>query len=321
MANRSGEFDFTPFWRSISGVRAPRLAGGTGCLWIVLGVFLLVTLGRSFVLVGAGERAVIFNRFTGTQQYQLGEGLHLLLPWVQSPIIYDVKTQTYTMHATQNESGHNGEEGNDALTALTSDGLPVSLDLSVLFHVDPAGVWRLHREIGPGYVEKIVRPQARSYVRMAVAQYTVVDVYGGRRAKLIDEINARLRDLFARNYLVLDEVLVRNVLFSSEFQQAIEQKQVALQEVQRMKFVLDQADKERRRKIIEAEGEAASIRMKAAALAQNPQLVEYEYVQRLPANVQTVVTDGRTIVNVGEAARANTAAKAAAADEPQPQQP
>jgi hypothetical protein len=96
---------------------------------------------------------------------------------------------------------------------------------------------------------------------------------------------------------------------------------VALQEVQRMKFVLDQADKERRRKIIEAEGEAASIRMKAAALAQNPQLVEYEYVQRLPANVQTVVTDGRTIVNVGEPSRTSTAAKAAAADEPQPQQP
>jgi prohibitin 2 len=319
MANRSGDFDFTPFWRSVTGARVPRFAGGTGCLWAVFAVFILVTLGRSFVLVGAGERAVIFNRFTGTQPFQWGEGLHLVLPWVQIPTKYDVKTQTYTMHANQAETGHNGGEGNDAMTALTADGLPVLLDLSVLFHVDPDNVWKLHREIGPGYVEKIVRPQARSYVRMTVAQYPVIDVYGGRRAKIIEEINTRLRDLFARSYLVLDEVLLRNVQFSNEFQQAIEQKQVAQQEVQRMKFVLDQADKERRRKIIEAEGEAASIRLKAAALAQNPQLVEYEYVQRLPDNVQTIVTDGRAIVNVGEAARANTAAKAAAAEQ-QPQQ-
>ena len=108
---------------------------------------------------------------------------------------------------------------------------------------------------------------------MIVARYTVVDVYGGRRGLIIDEINARLKERFAQSYLVLDEVLLRNVRFSNEFQQAIEQKQVAQQEVQQMKFVLEKADKERRRKIIEAEGEAESIRMKAAALAQNPQLV------------------------------------------------
>jgi prohibitin 2 len=147
---------------------------------------------------------------------------------------------------------------------------------------------------------------------MIVARYTVVDVYGGRRGLIIDEINARLKERFAQNYLVLDEVLLRNVRFSNEFQQAIEQKQVAQQEVQQMKFVLEKADKERRRKIIEAEGEAESIRLKAAALAQNPQLVEYEYVKGLPDNVNTVVTDGRTILNVGGAPVQPGAAAAAA---------
>jgi regulator of protease activity HflC (stomatin/prohibitin superfamily) len=114
----------------------------------------------------------------------------------------------------------------------------------------------------------------------------------------------------ARNYLVLDEALLRNVRFSDEFQQAIEQKQVAQQEVRRMQFVLDQVDKERRRKIIEAEGEAESIRLKAAALSQNPRLVEYEYVKNLPDGVRTVVTDGRTILNLGEATSGPAAAAA-----------
>jgi prohibitin 2 len=313
MARPSNEVDLSALWRSWSAARPPRFgASGVGCLWAVLGLLVLFTLGRSFVLVGSGERAVLFNRFTGTQPDQLGEGLHFVLPWVQLPTIYDVKTHTYTMHASTGESPESGDQGNDAMTALTADGLPVSLDLSILFHVDPGGVWKLHREIGPSYVDKIVRPQARSYIRMIVAQYPVVDVYGGRRARIVDEINTRLKELFARNYLVLDEVLLRNVSFSKEFQQAIEQKQVAQQEVQQMKFVLDKADKERRRKIIEAEGEAESIRMKAAALAQNPQLVEYEYVKRLPDNVNTVVTDGRTILNVGGAPVQPGAAAAAA---------
>jgi prohibitin 2 len=279
-------------------------------LWIPVVLFALFFINQAYVLVGAGERAVIFNRFTGVQHDQLGEGLHLLLPWIQSPTVYDVKTHAYTMAASEAESSHRAGDGNDALQALTADGLPVSLDISVLFHVDPDRVWRLHREIGPLYLEKVVRPQVHAQVRMIVAQYPVIDVYGGRRGAIIAEINGRLKRLFAQNYLVLDEILVRDVRFSAEFQQAIEQKQVAQQEVQRMKFVLDQADKERRRKIIEAEGEAESIRLKAAALARNPQLVEWEYVKNLPRDVRTVITDGRSIVNMGDALKPEVAAGA-----------
>lgn len=264
-------------------------------MWLLLQVF------SSFVLVGAGERAVIFNRFSGTQRGQLGEGLHLVIPWVQTPQKYDVRSQTYTMSGSNSESNSSIGNANDALEALTKDGLPVTLEMSVRFHIDPDRVWKLHQDIGPNFVEKIVRPQTRSHVRMVIAQYPVVDVYGVRRAKIIEQINARLRRLFAENDIILDEALLRDVSFSTQFQQAIEQKQVAQQDVQRMTFVLQQADKERRRKIIEAEGEAESIRLKASALAQNPGLVQYEYVKNLPDNVRTVVTDGRTIVNLGDA--------------------
>ena len=271
-------------------------------LWIAL------QLARSFVLVGAGERAVIFNRFSGVQRGQLGEGLHFVIPWVQTPQRYDIKTQTYTMSGSKSESNSSVGNANDALQALTADGLPVALEMSVRFHIDPERVWKLHQNVGPMYVAKIIRPQARSHVRMVIAQYPVIDVYGGRRAKIIEQIDARLRRVFAQNDIILDEALLRDVSFSPQFQQAIEQKQVAQQDVQRMTFVLDQADKERRRKIIEAEGEAASIRLKAAALAKNPQLVQYEYVKNLPDNVRTVITDNRTIVNLGESSTGSLAA-------------
>jgi prohibitin 2 len=312
MARPRGRHDPQGFGDTVTNRLPPWLSGFRWrWLWAVPVLFLLVTFAQSFVLVGAGERAVIFNQFTGTQPYQLGEGMHFLIPWVQSPTVYDVKTHTYTMSHSSRDGNEDENSVNDELTALTADGLPVRLDISILFHLDPNHVWKLHREIGPLYLEKVVRPQTRSEVRMVVAQYPVIDVYGGGRAKIVEEINARLRPLFTANYMVLDEALLRDVRFSDQFQQAIEQKQVAQQDVERMKFVLDQADKERRRKIIAAEGEAESIRLKAAALSQNPQLVEYEYVQSLPGNVRTIITDSRTIINLGDL---NNPAAAAAAE-------
>lgn len=299
--------DVNDLLKSLFASRAPRNpnapAAGFKWRWLLLLplLWLLLQVLSSFVLVGAGERAVIFNRFSGTQRGQLGEGLHLVIPWVQTPQKYDVRSQTYTMSGSNTEANSSVGNANDALLALTADGLPVTLEMSVRFHIDPDKVWKLHQNIGLNYVEKIVRPQTRSHVRMVIAQYPVVDVYGSRRAKIIEQINVRLRRLFAENDIILDEALLRDVSFSTQFQQAIEQKQVAQQDVQRMTFVLQQADKERRRKIIEAEGEAESIRLKAQALSQNPQLVQYEYVKNLPDNVRTIVTDGRTIVNLGDA--------------------
>ncbi len=77
---------------------------GGGFPWAIVLPLIIVAwlLLQSFVVVGAGERAVIFNRFRGVQKGELGEGLHFLLPFVQYPTIYDVKTQTYTMSSDKN---------------------------------------------------------------------------------------------------------------------------------------------------------------------------------------------------------------------------
>jgi regulator of protease activity HflC (stomatin/prohibitin superfamily) len=74
--------------------------------------------------------------------------------------------------------------------------------MSVQFHADPDKVDELHQNIGQDYVEKVVRPQTRSHVRMVIAKYPVTSVYGAGRAKISDEINTRLRDRFAQNGVV-----------------------------------------------------------------------------------------------------------------------
>jgi hypothetical protein len=63
--------------------------------------------------------------------------------------------------------------------------------------------------------------------------------------------------------------------------------------------VLQKEESEKTRKIIAATGEAESIRRKAVALKQNPQLIQYEYVQKLAPNVKAVITDQKTLMNFG----------------------
>jgi prohibitin 2 len=274
-------------------------------LSLIAGLFVL---SQTFVIVQAGERAVVFSDLSGVQAYQLTEGFHLNLPLVWHITKYDIKTRTYTMSGSAQESSLPAESRSeseqvpdDSLTALTSDGLPVTLDLSIRFHVDPDNVWRLHKQIGPDFIDRVVRPQARSIARMTFAGFPVIDVYSGKRQAIVDGISTQLREKFQKNYLVLDEVLLRDIRFPPEFQATIEQKQVAQQAAEQMVYELQRAELEKQQKIVQAQGEAEAIRKTADALNHNPQLIQYEYVQRLPADTKVVVTDGKTIVSLGDA--------------------
>lgn len=260
-------------------------------------IFVLIFLFKIYIVIDPGEKAVIFNKATGNLRVTPNEGFYFLVPLVEEPTVYDMKARTYTMSIAQFE----GEiKGDDSLQALTADGQIVLLDISVRYHPDGENLDKLHRRIGVDFVNKVIRPQVRSTVRMIVAEYPVLDVYSGKRTQIQAEMDSQLRDSFKKNYIVLEEVLLRNVQFSREFQQAIENKQIAQQEAQRMKYVLERQELEKKRKIIEAEGEAESLRLKGRALAENPALVQYEYVKLLAPNIQAIVADQNAIFNFSD---------------------
>jgi prohibitin 2 len=263
----------------------------------VVALLVLIVLSKLVIVVPAGTRVVIFNSFSGVEQRVLGEGMNILLPFVQSPVFYDVRTQTYTM-ATSHDEGDRFVDS--PVMALTADGQTVKMDMSIRFHVIPEDAWQLHQQVGPSFVEKIIRPEARSIVREVVSGYTVTQVYSGKRTVIQTKIQEQMTKALGKYHLALDELLIRNVSFSEAFATAIEQKQVALQEAERMRYVLQKEESEKERKIIEASGEAEAIRLRAQALRQNPQLIQYEFVQKLSPEVKAIITDQKTIMNFGE---------------------
>ncbi|MFH0702120.1 MAG: prohibitin family protein [bacterium] len=255
---------------------------------------LIVILFKSVVIVDAGKRVVVFNSFTGVEKRALAEGMHFLMPFVQNPIIYDVRTHTYTMAQRADE----GEiKGDDAVECLTSDGQKVKMDLSVIYNLNPEEVWQLHREIGSYYLAKIVRPTVRSITRNTVANYKVIELYSVKRQDIQDEIQSKIVKELAKYHINTSEALIRTITFSDEFAKAVEQKQVALQESERMRYILEKELQEKQRKIIEAEGEAEAIRKKAAVLKSNPQLIQYEYVSKLSPGIKTIITNQSSIMN------------------------
>ena len=236
---------------------------------ILIGLFVLFVVFRMInplVTVGAGERAVVFSLSGGTRQGQLNEGTHLIIPFLQRAVFYDTRVQTYTMSGTNWE----GEiKGDDSLKVLTSDGQEVKIEISVRFHPDRDKIFQLHQRVGQDYVNKIIRPAVRSQTRVVIASYPVSDVYSTKRTEIERKIGDGLKTELGRSDIVLDEVLLRDVAFSEAYAKAIEGKQIAQQQAQKMQYVLQTAQKEKEQRILQAEGEARAIELKGQAIAQN----------------------------------------------------
>jgi prohibitin 2 len=264
---------------------------------LVVAVAVYIVLKASVVVVGAGERGVVFSRNVGVRAGALGEGMHLIVPFVWEVKPYSVRSLTYTLGA---EPRPGEVPGGEPVDALSSDGQQVSLHVSLRFHLDPDKVWQVHRDLGEDYLAKIVKPELRSEARMAVAAYPGIDVYSTDRYKLQAELNKRLTAKLAAQNVVVEEVLVRDIIFSDQFQHAIEQKQIAQQDSLRMDYVVKKQQEEKKQAIILAGGEAQATELRGHVLASYPELVQWEYVDNLPSGLDVIVTDSNTIINLGD---------------------
>ena len=246
--------------------------------YLLVFILLLFFLAGAVVKVDAGERAVIFNIFGGVEERVLGEGIHVIIPFVQKATLYDVKQVTYSF--ASEDQNRQGLVVGDEIHSLTSDGQRVDIELTVRTRPQPNELWKLHKLIGPNYAAKIIFPKARTVLREVLAAYPVEDVYSVKRQEIQDKIQEYLRsDLEKKYFIGVEEVLIRNARFSKEFQDAIDRKQQAYQEYLKMEYVLASERAKRDAKILQAEGEAKAINLRVNALRANPSYIKYRRAQ------------------------------------------
>jgi regulator of protease activity HflC (stomatin/prohibitin superfamily) len=213
---------------------------------------LLIVLGISTACVkqiDAGEVGVKVL-FGSIQNDILGSGLHFINPLMNIKKL-DVKTQNYTMSGV-NDEGH--KAGDDAIRVLTSDGLEVTIDLTVLYRIVAAEAPRLLRETGDDYRDKIVRPITRTKIRDNAVYYQAVDLFGNKRDEFQQRIYKSIEDDFKKRGLMLEQLLVRNITLPNSVKASIESKINAEQDAKKMEFVLLKEKQEAERKRVEAQG-------------------------------------------------------------------
>jgi regulator of protease activity HflC (stomatin/prohibitin superfamily) len=145
-------------------------------------------------------------------------------------------------------------EGDDAIRVLSSDGLEVTIDLSVLYKVNPLKAPYILQNIGENYEDKIVRPITRTAIRDNAVNYQAVDLYSTKREEFQFKINKTISESFEKNGLEVQQILVRNIELPASVRESIESKIQAEQDAQKMQFVLQKERQEADRKRVEAQG-------------------------------------------------------------------
>lgn len=219
-------------------------------LKVVGAVFAIIGLTSSAVVqVDAGEVGVqsIFGK---VQTSTLNSGLNFVNP-LAKVIVFDAKTQNYTMSGVHDEGD---KAGDDAIRVLTSDGLEVIVDLTVLYRIIPSEAPRVLREIGEDYKDKIVRPITRTMIRDNAVYYDAVGLYSLKRNEFQQRIYSDIEKNFKKRGLVLEQLLIRNINLPTSVKTTIESKINAEQDAQKMQFVLQKEKQEAERKRVEAQG-------------------------------------------------------------------
>ncbi len=266
---------------------------GTGIIVLILVIAAFIAV--SIRIVPVGHAMVKFNVIT--KKFSVSrEGITLVPPLIFRTYIYDLRRQDYTMTAKKGE----GKKANidDSLWSPTKEGLQVGIDLTCWYRINPDSLIKVHRRIGPDYDEKVIRPAIRGIVRLVISEYPIMDVYSAKRKEIQSEIYRRVKELLEPDGFVIEEIVLRDVHFTPDFAKAIEQKQIAQQEAERMKYVLEKERLEAERKAIEAQGKAKAIQIVSQELKRNPLYIKYLYVDKLSDKVKVIVSDQSTIMDL-----------------------
>ncbi len=271
----------------------PRTHVLKGVVGAAIGLLILVVgLSGPFVEVPAGNVGVVTN-FGSVQSGTLKPGLHVVVPIVQRVVIIDTRVQP-----------HQFQE----IHAASAEYQTVKLTGVMNYHVDGEFASDLYQRVGTDFASKVIDPAFNDFIKTVVPQYKADEILGAR-----DEIRSKAKDLLAANlaqyHIIVDDIYIANISFSDAFQQAIEAKQVAQQQVQTETQILAQKKIQAEQAVAQAQGQAdsnvklaegeaaATIALadgqatanKALAASLSDQILQYQYIQKLTDKITVML--------------------------------
>jgi regulator of protease activity HflC (stomatin/prohibitin superfamily) len=266
----------------------------------VAGLLLALFCTSSLVMIEPGYRGVVFHLFEGVQSETLTEGLHFLMTGLNRVTVYDTRSRVYhvrnvTSSPPPSPPAHSASQPQDHLLwTPTADGLKVGLDFTVRYRLDPRHLPDLHSSVGPEFETKLVHPIVWNVIRLVASEYSLLDIYGKRRHEMQQQAFRRVQALFARDGLISEDLLLRDVVYTPEFERTLVDKMVAEQKVQESAYEVEQVELRAQVEVIEAQGEAQALELVNRAIQDQPLLLHYLWIKSLPERVKVVVVPNQS---------------------------
>jgi len=280
-------------WQTNKGSQGDPKARRQGSIGIIIGVVVIVAslIFGSFTTIPAGHRGVVI-RFAAVTGTVLNEGLQTKLPFIDSVVKMEIRTQKYETPSA----------------AITKDLQDVSTTIALNWKLDPGMAAEVYRTLGLEFIDRIAAPAIQETIKQVTAEYNAEDLILKRESVkyvIFEGLSARLLE----RGIVTELVSITDFKFSDTFTAAIESKVAAEQAVlearnklERVKVEAQQREAEARgeadARIAKANGEAEYIRVvtdaqvaanQAIAESLTPEILQYILLDRLGEDIKVMV--------------------------------
>jgi regulator of protease activity HflC (stomatin/prohibitin superfamily) len=241
---------------------------------LVLLLVVITILLTPIAIVNAGQRGVVME-FGKVQDRVLGEGLHLIIPIVNTVKILSVRVQKHEISAE----------------ASSKDLQGVFTDVALNWHIIPQEANAMFQQIGDenSVVDRIINPAVEEVLKAVMAEYTAEEIIT-KRGKVKAEVDEALTTRLASYHIAVDDISLVHVHFSPRFGEAVEAKQIAEQEAKRAEFVALKASKEAEAKVNLAKGEAEAQKLVREDLT--PEILQKQAIEKWDGKLPLIVGEG-----------------------------
>ncbi len=246
----------------------PRLIG------FAVVLFILVILGSATsYVIEPGTRGMKVTLGKTADQF-LPPGFGFKAPFITTIVEVNIRQRTQTVKAD----------------CFSSELQQVKIDLSVLYRVPEASVVQIYREFAGDPFDSLIAPRVQEAIKEVTALLTSEQIVKGReeiKKKALAAATLKIGTL-----LVVEDIVVRDINLSPEFEKAIEAKMVAEQQANQARFTQLQTQVEAETAVISAKGEAEAIRVRGEALRVSPSFLRWKIVERWNGRSPMVIPSG-----------------------------